>query len=143
MINLEQARALVREVVAEQGPDFVYESGLGDCFYVPTKTIVAWVEVGVIAKDSELVGDLVAPGYDPTKDIRYNTPCLVGRVLEKAGETRQQQVSVVSWNVAELVKKFPDMMTGDAAKYLGNVQYHQDAAKSWGTALSLAEGALV
>lgn len=118
MIEIEQARKLLREAVDTQGEDFVYNlDGEQSCFYKP----------------------LEGPSLLGPDDPRYKTGCLVGVALNLAGETRHQDLreSVMSLHVY-----YPDMMSREAAVYFRVAQIAQDEGKTWGEAFKVAEDVL-
>lgn len=126
MLTLDQVRTAAAEVVAEQGEDFVYnpEPDRVSCFYVPLPTDVAHFE-----------------GYPaPMK----TTGCLVGRILDKLGETRHHITIVKVWpghvgGVSNLAYTYKDMMTPEAKEYLSILQRAQDRGHTWGKALKFGE----
>lgn len=127
MLILDQVRTAAAEVVAEQGEDFVYnpEPDRVSCFYVPLPTDVADFE-----------------GYPASMKA---TGCLVGRLLDKLGETRHRINSVSPvWpgyqgGVSHLTYTFKDMVTLEAKQYLAVLQRAQDRGHTWGKALRFAE----
>jgi len=120
MINLAQARELLPQAVATQGPDFVYNpSGLGVCQYE--------------ASDRDRNGNPY-----PLDLPQRVTGCLVGVALDLAGETRHHgQIT----SIAAVATAFPDMMTVGACKYFLVAQEWQDQGYTWGEALAAAERA--
>lgn len=115
MINLEEARGLLRRAVETQGRDFVYNpNSEGLCHYNKLDTV---------------------PGVN-ADDPRVITGCLVGVALDLAGEVRHHGYDGA---VTEIQEDFPDMMTEDAAKYLVEAQNTQDVGGSWGQAHDFAE----
>lgn len=142
MLDLTMARRLLREVVEEQGRDFVYNSEHGHCFYVPVPVVQGWVDSGLLSRTAGEVRDLFADDYDPSTDNRCITGCLVGRVLDKAGETRHRTVQCISLGVWYMYSRFPGMMTEDAAQYLVRAQIKQDDGWTWGEVYDYTEGGL-
>lgn len=124
MIEFEQARELLKRAMETQGPDFVYCNLGGGCFYEPV-TEVARFAFGNGPKDALL-----------PNDNRRKTGCLIGVVLDLAGETRHHNFTE---NVLKLTLKYPDMMTSSAAYYLWEAQRVQDRGGSWGQAYEAAE----
>lgn len=134
-ITLEQAREALKAVVEEQGPDFRYvidrtKYGGASCYYVPMPEAMA-----------------VAYG-DPQKGI---TGCLIGRVLDRLGETRQRVNNAGGVHTPEvglghqgavgnLATYYPDMFAKDGAgPYLTLAQLAQDKGMTWGEAYAYAE----
>lgn len=112
MIELDQARDLLRRAVETQGRDFVYNpTAMAACYYTP-----------MIQHDQN--------------DPRTKTGCLIGVALDLAGETRHRNAK---GPVFRLHHDFPDMMTEDAKDYLTVAQQAQDGGNSWGQAYDRAE----
>lgn len=110
MINIDQARALLKQAMETQGRDFVYNpEGGGDCFYEKK------------------------PNLGPD-DPRSKTACLIGVALDLAGETFHHRKS---GNIFSLVCH--DIMTFVTVEYFSLAQIAQDHGKSWGEAYDKAE----
>lgn len=131
MLKLEQARAFARQVVEEQGADFVYNTqGAGtNCFYAPLSEVRA-------------MGTAVDRRRYDAPDNREKTGCLVGRILDLAGETRHREERNVSKAVDDLSRTCEGMMSQRAREYLSYLQGSQDTGHSWGVALEHAEAQL-
>jgi hypothetical protein len=118
MITIDQAPELLRQAVATQGEDFVYNpDARGSCYYEPLTSRNA-----------------------PPDDPRRLTGCLIGVALDLAGETRHHGHH---GNVQSLVDEYPDMMDVDTVKYFGMAQNAQDDGRTWGQAFQVAERARV
>lgn len=128
MIMLEQARELLRQAVATQGPDFVYNpDGNGQCFYRPSEVY-------------RLPGAHGRPAVPlAADDPRRITGCLIGVALDLAGETRHHDRAGGIHGVAAM---FPDMMSRGTASYFAEAQSVQDNGGTWGEALAAAEALL-
>lgn len=133
-ITLDQAREAMKAVVEEQGADFRYvidrqKFGGAVCYYVP------------------LPAGLATEYRDPQK---ATTGCLIGRVLDRLGETRQRidnagaSRSAASLghqgSVLNLSISYPDMFATDGVlEYLNLAQLAQDIGMTWGEAYAFAE----
>lgn len=152
MLDLQTARDIVREIVEEVGPDFRYipEDANQQCFYVQLTTVIEWVNNNDIHPGAEDVMELVESSEegvvtfypDLPKQTRYHTACLVGRVLDRAGETRHRHPAHIIHDVRELSKRYPDMFTEEAVDYLQLLQASQDLGRPWSQAHQLAEQSL-
>lgn len=116
MLNLADTRILLERAVETQGPDFVYNpGGRGACVYLPMAGVAAEAE------------------GNPQKAL---TPCLIGVVLDLAGETRHHDFT---GNLGALVERYPDMLTDPARRFLHAVQLFQDDGETWGKSARHAE----
>lgn len=133
MLELKQARILMLQVVNDQGHDFKYcLNSVGySCYYVPLSKVEEWADHGLLMHST--IGP--SSNYDP----RRFTGCLIGRVLEAAGETRHLTPTGLGKNVHELRAEWPDMMSPETAEYLQAAQVIQDRGGTWGSAFSAAE----
>ena len=136
MLEIQQARILMRQIVNEQGPNFRYvpagNSHRIGCFYVPLHKVHGWADRGLLMRS--MIGESGKPD-----DPRYLTACLIGRVLETAGETRHMTPETLGKNVRGLKGLWPDMMSWEAEEYLQSAQLTQDRGGTWGEALEAAE----
>lgn len=152
MLDLQTARDIVREIVEEVGPDFRYipEGANQQCFYVPLSTVIEWVNNKDIHPGAEDVMELVKSSGegvvtfypDLPKQTRYHTACLVGRVLDRAGETRHRHPKLINHDVRDLSDHYPGMFTKEAVDYLQLLQASQDVGHPWSQAYQLAEQSL-
>lgn len=133
-ITLNQAREATKAVVEEQGADFRYvidrvKNGGAVCYYVPLPASVA------------------AEYNDPQK---ATTGCLIGRVLDRLGETRQRNDNAGGSRAAvglghqgsvnNLSISYPGMFADDGVvHYLLLAQTAQDVGMTWGEAYTYAE----
>lgn len=118
MIEIDQARELLKAAVQTQGRDFRYcEYHIG-CYYAP------------IEKTAE--GITLAPD-----DNRRKTGCLIGTALTLAGETRHIGYP---HRVSNMHMDFPGMMSNDTAEYFQVAQTSQDSSSTWGESYEAAEG---
>lgn len=117
MIDLEQARDLLRRAVETQGRDFIYNHPDANerCHYVPN------------------------PELPEPKNL---TGCLIGVALDLAGETRHHISFDLDWTVFDLGVNFPGMMTQEARDYFSAAQREQDQGSTWGEAYDFAESTI-
>src|SRR5438034_10502557 len=112
MIELQQARELLKHAVETQGRDFVYNpGGIGRCYYSPKQINL----YETIDKESP----------------KWKTGCLIGVALSLAGiairlDERGSINSIYYRNRA--------MMTIQAMQYFNVAQVAQDNGSSWGKA---------
>lgn len=134
MLTLEQVRQLARKVVRETGATFVYVPAQGGatCLYIPiSKAREQWPDDDWGAVDISLV-------FDP-EDPREHTACLVGRILDEAGEDRHHAITFHGIGIVGIAEQIPDMLEAEAVDYLNNLQNSQDDGHTWGTAWAEAE----
>lgn len=126
MLDAEHVLTLAEQVVAEQGEDFVYSpNARTDCFNVPLSELRTLNTQGFSSDDEP----------DPS-DPREITGCLVGRILDLAGEERHHQWEYVADSISNLNDRFSgDIATERACTMLFDMQTSQDDGNSWGTAL--------
>lgn len=119
MIELTQARELLKRAVETQGRDFVY-APLG-------------------ASDGLMCSYVIAPKRDDDDDRPCTkTGCLIGVALDLAGETRHRNHSTLS--IITVSRQNPGMLSADAESYFNIAQVAQDKNHaSWGAAYDLAE----
>jgi hypothetical protein len=122
MIQLDQARKLLKMAVDTQGRDFQYCSMGEGCYY--------------FALDDNSRDSLGHKVYSATNDPRRKTACLIGVALDLAGETRHHNFDD---RVNRLATKYPDMMSTRAARYFYVAQQHQDNGDTWGKSYDAAE----
>jgi hypothetical protein len=113
-LTYDRALALLREVIAEKGEDYVYpklepeaagdRGAVMECFYV-----------------------------------RDDAPsCIVGHVLHRAGVSLDDLRAVEGWTPGDVEQAPPFTLWADemALELLYEVQNEQDAGRSWGEALT-------
>lgn len=128
MLTLQDARRYAAEIVSQVGPDFRYmtirTAAHAQCLYIPLKEARAQ---GIYRE--EQIED----------DPREKTGCLVGRILDAAGETAHRSHHVeITDNVDDLYRKFPGLFDNIVGGYLTTLQISQDDGKTW--AESVADG---
>ncbi|MEV1109957.1 hypothetical protein AB0I95_15055 [Micromonospora sp. NPDC049751] len=112
MIDIEQARELLKKAVDTQGREFVYNPGGGGaCKYGPV------------------------PGHTGPQGT---TGCLVGVALSLNGEERHLE-DRHDLTVMALAGVLSDLMSEYAARYFRVAQDVQDDGKTWGEAYDRAE----
>jgi len=122
MIDIDNARELLKRAVETRGRDFVYinlRDSIG-CYYLPITDPLINHYFQMINPD----------------DHRANTACLIGVALDLAGETRHHTQFC---DVISLHFKYPDMMSSQAAAYFQVAQAKQDNGSTWGEAYDAAE----
>lgn len=128
-INLEEAKRLVAECIAERGEDYTYEKEDYSCMYVHNAQKV-WDE-----KRDQYVTHFenAVPG------------CIVGLAFHKAG-VALEDMGIAPRNTQDSF----DLSVGlaedgildvdpDAEKYLNNLQLSQDGGAPWGASAEAAE----
>jgi hypothetical protein len=113
-LTFDRALALLREVIAEKGEDYVYPQF-----------------------EPEAAGDLGA--VMECFYVRDDAPsCIVGRVLHRAGVTLDELRAVEGWTPVDLehAPQFTRWADDMALELLHEVQNEQDAGRSWGEALA-------
>lgn len=126
-LDMDTARRLAREVLAEEGRACVYappsNSGSNACYYAPLAKLRA---SGIVSED---------PLPD---DIRERTGCYVGRILTAHGETRHLEFMTV---VSDLWNSYGTSMFTErrVMEYLLTIQRVQDPGGNWGAAYDAAE----
>lgn len=127
-IDLDRAKALVNECIAERGAEYVYEKEGSSCKYVHN------------------VGERVANEYGETEDdFSEATPgCLVGAALHRAG-VPLERMGIWSRNddgsydlIEKLTAEGLVSVTQEANNFLGNCQSSQDNGVPWGQAAEAA-----
>ena len=124
MIEIDQARDLLKRAMETQGRDFRYSAGGVGCFYLP------------IDRLPEAYPNKQGRHEIPLNDPRRKTGCLIGTALDLDGETRHHEYPKP---VDSLYEKYPDMMTEEAANYFQVAQQAQDIGMTWGRAYDKAE----
>lgn len=130
MLSLEDARYYATEIVTEVGPEFRYgipeKDGTHICLYVPLPE----------ARVKGLYDEEPKEG-----DPREQTGCLIGRILDRAGETVHRDPRVtVSDNVNDLDTMFPTLFEdGIVRMYLVQLQESQDEGSTWIDAVTAGE----
>lgn len=128
MINLAQARTLLRQAMLTQGPDFRYikADAVTSCYYEP---------IPRASHDPRGMAIL-----DPNTDPRTITGCLVGTALTLAGKDFHLRSSNNDRFVAENIATLATNHTSrDAREYLYTAQTAQDNGQTWGDAYRAAE----
>jgi hypothetical protein len=122
-LTYERALALAEEIVAERGPDFVYNSdGKEDCFYVPTTD----PRLG----DKRMTKAPAGGGV---------TGCLVGEIISRAG-LMTDAIAESFMSVSELIEREYLSVDGERVEaFLRTLQVRQDSGTSWGEALADAK----
>jgi hypothetical protein len=132
-IDLDKAKALVDECIAERGAEYVYEKEGSSCKYVH----------GVDESIEDEWGDTV-------ENFTNATPgCLVGAVLHKAG-IPLDKMGTYSRNdegsydlIEHLTSDELVTVSQEANNFLGNVQSSQDAGAPWGQAMEAASRGMI
>lgn len=123
-LTLDQARELLRAVVAEHGEDFRYTDPRGpSCLYVTREyAIEHW-------------------GWDPDRVVgQPGKRCVVGTLLDRHGEVWHRQEKFWDQTVEGIQNANPgDYFTPEASEYLRIAQSRQDRGETWGQALEAAE----
>lgn len=124
--TLEQVRAEVDKLIEKFGEDFVYIPAdgpdIGGCYYRQLK-------VGERVAQRSLGSSYIIP----EGDVRTQTACLAGSVLDALGETRHRQHESTTLMFIHL-DCLPGMLEGDAASFLDGCQATQDRGGTWGEA---------
>lgn len=109
-IEYDAAVALLKEIVAEKGEDFVYER-----IYDASKddSVCRYVEAG-------------APS------------CLVGNFLARLGVSLEEMVGLEGKAASFVMEHLTPDVGPKTITLLNEAQYHQDAGKPWGYALDRA-----
>lgn len=126
-IDIDRAKALVNELIAERGADYVYEKEGSSCKYVH----------GVKYDEAEW--------GDGQESFSEAVPgCLVGAVLHRAG-VPLDQMGTYSRNeegsydlIEHLTADELVNVSREANNFLSNVQSSQDAGAPWGVAAEMA-----
>lgn len=118
------ATQVIEEVrrLAEEQPDFVYsdqEVVVEECSYFGCA-------IGNTAGQACIVGQALANLNVDMSDMKRKEDTGYGMAIAEALE----------WGVVDILYK------GREAKWLGDVQYHQDFSKPWAKAVALADKAL-
>ncbi|AWN05155.1 hypothetical protein SEA_VORVOLAKOS_75 [Streptomyces phage Vorvolakos] len=131
-IDIDRAKALVNELIAERGADYVYEKEGSSCKYVHG-----------VGYDEDEWGD-------GEENFSKATPgCLVGAVLHKAG-VPLESMGTYSRNdegsydlIEHLTADELVHVSQEANNFLGNVQASQDAGAPWGLAAEKAAQGMI
>jgi len=130
MIDLDQARSLLKRAMETKGRNFRYvQPGYGGCFYEPyTGESAAQQRINIP------IG---------TDDVRRTTGCLIGVALDLAGETRQHGSRGIITSLAEEYAGADNPMCSyGAAQYFRVAQSAQDTGRTWGEAYDRAEASV-
>src|SRR5438552_9611759 len=129
MIDLGQARELLKRAVETQGRDFVYNvkvGGVTGCFYVPlTEDNIERYELPVRNVSIE--------------SVKKTTGCLIGVALDLAGLTFHHGSTAKLYGLTRV----DAYLTIEARQYLQVAQDVQDSGGSWGAAYDGAESSLI
>ena len=120
MIEIQQARELLKAAMETQGKDFSYSDGGKNCLYRPM------TEYDFHDGGGEFDAD----------DPRTKTGCLIGVALSLAGETRHLNLKLC---ITLVWQKYPDMMSEHTRIYFSKAQFNQDFGGSWGESYQEAE----
>jgi len=115
MIDLAEARGLLKAAMETQGRDFVYniDGRSGPCCNVPIPT----------AGDDE-------------NEPRRKTGCIVGTAMKLSGRIPDDRWEGYEWGPVGVFYRF---LTNDALTYLGIAQTRQDNGWTWGASFDDAE----
>lgn len=118
------ATQVIEEVrrLAEEKPDFVYsdqEVAVGECSYFGCT-------IGNTAGQACIVGQALANLNVDMSDLKRKEDSGYGMAIAE----------VLGWRVVDI------LYTEREAKWLGDVQYHQDFGKPWAKVVALADKAL-
>lgn len=132
-ITLTQVRQLARKIVRDAGTEFVYLPHKGAaCLYISlSEAREQW-------PSDVWDADAISPTPVP-QDPREHTACLVGRILDEAGEDRHHTTTFNGLGIEGVAEQLPDMLEAAAASYLAILQQSQDDGNTWGTAWAEAE----
>lgn len=126
-IDLDKAKALVDECIAERGAEYVYEKEGSSCKYVHG------------------VEEILVNEWETKDDFTHATPgCLVGAALHKAGVPLESMGTHYrndqgSFDLVEhLTEEGLISVSQEANNFLGNCQASQDAGAPWGPAAQAA-----
>lgn len=139
-LDIDEARAGLKEAMLTQGPDFIYNPrSLYTCKYEPINAEEARHHAEDIVDledypDSEAYEARVAEIF--ANDPRVKTACLVGTHLTLRGNTEHLDTTTT---VLGLFERFPGMMTEEAMSYLEAAQQSQDRGDEWGHSVEEAE----
>lgn len=131
-IDIDRAKALVQECIAERGAEYTYEKEGYSCKYVHG-----------VGYDEDEWGD-------GEENFSNATPgCLVGAVLHKAGVPLEKMGTYArndegSYDLIEhLTADGLVHVSQEANNFLGNVQSSQDAGAPWGQAAEVAARGMI
>lgn len=126
-IDLDKAKALVDECIAERGAEYVYEKEGSSCKYVHG------------------IEEVLVNEWETKDDFTHATPgCLVGAALHKAGVPLEKMGTPYrndqgSFDLVEnLTEDGLISMSQEANNFFGNCQASQDSGAQWGPAAQAA-----
>ena len=132
-LDLEDARSLLLEVVREKGQDYVLSNV---CYYFEPDTKEPVCIVGqVLAKAGWTADEVMDVEYAVYAEGREEAEATYIITREQWADTYSSNTVSLRGIPAERLK-----MTEEAKVYLREAQSAQDRGKSWGEALSVAEG---
>lgn len=120
MIEIQQARELLKAAMETQGEGFAYSDGSKNCLYRPM------TEYDFHDDRKE---------FD-ANDPRLKTGCLIGVALSLTGETRHLNLKL---SINLVGQEYPDMMSEHTRSYFSAAQFSQDFGDTWGEAYQKAE----
>lgn len=126
-IDIDRAKALVQECIAERGAEYTYEKESNSCKYVHG-----------VGYDEDEWGD-------GEENFSNATPgCLVGAALHRAGIPLESMGTYYrnDQGVYDLIEHLKSdgllAMSEEASNFFGNAQSSQDAGVPWGKAAEMA-----
>lgn len=130
VIDVDQARVLLRLAVMTKGKDFRYRLDANDeigCCNIPLRDMVAGLP--------ELFSSLDIDETDP----RWDTGCIVGTALSLNAIPYPFSSDDNLVKISVLQEQCPEYITVKAAKYFQVAQDQQDWGHTWGESLEEAE----